>query len=232
MNKIVESLAGGLIVSSQAYPGEPLREPRIMTAMAQAAVLGGAVAIRAQGLADIELIQSTLDVPVIGLVKVGSEGVFITPRVSDCESVARTGVAIVAFDGTLRRRPDGSTLAECVDAIQSHGALALADCGSLEDADASTQAGADCVATTLAGYTGVRRRTVGPDFGLVEELAQTCDVPVLAEGRIRSPADAVRCLELGAHAVVVGSAITHPTTITRTYANALTAATEPGNRID
>ncbi|MET7966242.1 N-acetylmannosamine-6-phosphate 2-epimerase [Micromonospora sp. NPDC005305] len=219
--EILASLHGGLIVSCQAYPGEPLREPHIMTAMAQAAVLGGAIAIRAQGLQDIALMRRTLDVPIVGLVKVGTDGVFITPTVADCVAVAQAGADIVAFDGTTRRRPGGESLADCVDAIQDQGALAMADCGSEGDAVASTAAGVDCVATTLAGYTGERPPTDGPDFELLANLVRQSDVPVLAEGRVRTPEDAVRCLEMGAHAVVVGSSITHPTTITARYAKAI-----------
>lgn len=220
--ELLASLHGGLIVSCQAYPGEPLREPRMMTAMAQAAVLGGAMAIRAQGLQDIALMRRTLDVPLVGLVKVGTDGVFITPTVADCIAVARAGADIVALDGTTRRRPGGDSLSDCVDAIHDQGPLAMADCGSEDDAAASIAAGADCLATTLAGYTGERPPTDGPDFELLATLVKMSDLPVLAEGRVSTPEDAVRCLELGAHAVVVGSSITHPTTITARYAKAMT----------
>jgi len=217
----IEALKGGLIVSCQAYPGEPMRVPLIMAAVAEAVVDGGAVAVRAQGLADIERIARCVQVPVVGLVKVGDSGVFITPTVADCAAVADAGAEIVAFDGTVRARPDGSDLAECVTAIHEHGSLALADCGSVEDARASVVAGADCLATTLAGYTGCRTRTDGPDFKLLSEMVALSPVPVVAEGRIRTPADAARCIELGAHAVVVGTAITHPTSITRRFAEEL-----------
>jgi N-acylglucosamine-6-phosphate 2-epimerase len=218
---ILESIHGGLVVSCQAYPGEPMRDPDIMTAVARAAVLGGAVGIRAQGLEDLDAIRASTSVPLIGLVKVGADGVFITPTVADCVSVAQTGADIVALDGTARSRPDGSSLQDCFDAIHAHGALVMADCGSLADAAASLGAGADCLGTTLAGYTGDRPRTQGPDFDLVSELVAATDVPVLAEGRIRTPEDALRCLRQGAFAVVVGTAITHPTSITNRFARAL-----------
>ncbi len=45
--------------------------------------------------------------------------------------------------------------------------------------------------------------------------------PLIAEGRIHSPAQARACLDAGAFAVVVGTAITHPTTITGWFAGAL-----------
>lgn len=220
---ILQRLHSGLIVSCQAYPGEPMRDPRIMTAVAQATVLGGACAIRAQGLDDLRSIRAALDVPLIGLVKVGTDGVFITPTVADCIDVAQTGAEIVALDGTVRDRPDRSSLQDCVDAIHAHGALAMADCGSAADAVASLAAGVELIGTTLSGHTGDRPRTEGPDFDFLTELLTLTDTPVVAEGRIRTPQDAARCMELGAFAVVVGTAITHPTSITRRFATALPA---------
>ena len=231
MTDILTSLRGGLLVSCQAYPGEPMRDTGVMTAIAQAVVQGGAAGVRAEGLADIESIRRTVSVPMIGLIKAGStNGVFITPTLADCVSVVRAGADIVALDGTTRSRPDGSTLKDCFDAVHKQGALVMADCGSIEDVQASIAAGADCVGTTLAGYTGARERTEGPDFSLLSEVVATAAVPVIAEGRIRSPHDAIRCLNLGAYAVVVGTAITHPTSITRRFAQAVTeAASIPTN---
>ena len=220
-NDILETLRGGLVVSCQAYPGEPMQNTQIMTAVAQAAVLGGAIGIRAQGLEDIRSIRSAVDVPIIGLVKVGVDGVFITPTMADCVRVAHAGADLIALDGTTRVRPDGSSLKDCFDAIHAHGALVMADCGSIADALASQEAGADFIGTTLAGYTEERVRTEGPDFRFLSELVAMSEAPVLAEGRIGSPKDAAHCLQLGAHAVVVGTAITHTTTITSRFASAL-----------
>lgn len=67
MNKLIADLEGKLIVSCQAYPGEPLRDSTIMARFAQACIEGGASAIRCQGLRDIALIKECVDVPVIGL---------------------------------------------------------------------------------------------------------------------------------------------------------------------
>jgi N-acylglucosamine-6-phosphate 2-epimerase len=64
--------------------------------------------------------------------------------------------------------------------------------------------------------------TIGPDFDLLHHLVGMSSVPVLAEGRITTPDEAARALSLGAHAVVVGSAITHPTSITRRFAAVVT----------
>lgn len=225
MAPVLDSLRSRLIVSCQAYPGEPMREVAVMTAVAQAVALGGAAAIRAQGLADIEAIRAVVEVPIIGLVKRGSDGIFITPTCEDCVEVARAGAEIVALDGTTRPRPDGQTLAECIQAIHDHGAVALADCGSLDDARASIKAGADAVATTLAGYTGGPPK-VGPDFDLLRDMVALDAAPVVAEGRISTPEEAAAAFSLGAHSVVVGSAITHPTSITKRFVAAI--GSQPG----
>ncbi len=214
---VLQSIRSRLVVSCQAYPGEPMRDSFVMTAVARAVADGGAAAIRAQGIADLGSIRAAVTLPLIGLVKRGDGGVFITPTRADCIEVAETGAEVVALDGTTRARPDGSTLSGCIEAIHERGALAMADCGSVEDAAASIAAGADCLGTTLAGYTSDRSLTVGPDFDLLRELVAMSPVPVLAEGRITTPEEAARALAMGAHAVVVGSAITHPTSITRRF---------------
>jgi len=218
---VLEALRSRLVVSCQAYPGEPMRDPRVMTAVARAVAEGGAAAIRAQGIEDLRFIRAMVEIPIIGLVKRGDGGVFITPTRADCIEVAHTGVEIVALDGTTRPRPDGTSLRDCIVAIHEHGALAMADCGSVDDAAASIEAGADCVGTTLAGYTDARALTPGPDFDLLRDMVAISDVPVLAEGRIATAEDAARAVRLGAYAVVVGSAITHPTSITRRFVGAM-----------
>lgn len=223
MNDLVESLRGGLIVSCQAYPGEPLRHPETMAQMAEAVVQGGAVAVRAQGIADVSFIKGRVEVPLIGLWKDGHDGVFITPTLRHARAVRDAGADVVALDGTRRPRPDGLTLAETISALKAdRPTLVMADCGSEEDAVAAVAAGADMVGTTLAGYTGDRPKTHGPDLELVQMLAERlAGVPVIAEGRVHTPADARAVLDAGAHAVVVGTAITHPTTITTWFARAL-----------
>lgn len=223
--ELLDSLRGRLVVSCQAYPGEPLRDPRAMMLIAQSAVAGGAAAIRAQGLEDIELIHRNVHVPQIGLWKVSGHDVFITPTLDTALAVARAGAEIVAIDGTRRPRPDALTLEQTITAIHDQaGTLVMADCGSLDDGRAAQDAGADIVGTTLAGYTGERRHANGPDVALVREMARCIRAPIFAEGRIHTPGQAAQMLEAGAHAVVVGTAITHPTTIASWYAQALEQA--------
>ncbi|MGP7815145.1 N-acetylmannosamine-6-phosphate 2-epimerase [Glutamicibacter soli] len=221
----LESLRGKLIVSAQAYPGEPMRLPQTMAQVAASAVVGGAAAVRVQGLADIQFTRSAVEVPVIGLFKDGHEGVFITPTVHHALAVAQAGAHIVALDGTRRERPDGLSLEQTVRAVHERsGALVMADCGSLSDALAAAEAGADLIGTTLAGYTGERAKTKGPDLELIGQIAAAgLDRPLVAEGRIHTPAQARAAVDAGAFAVVVGTAITHPATIASWFGDALAA---------
>jgi N-acylglucosamine-6-phosphate 2-epimerase len=222
MTTILEQLHHRLVVSVQAYPGEPMRDPDTMNRIAQAAVLGGAAGIRAQGLADIELIARTVAVPVIGLWKDGDDGVFITPTLRHAVAVADAGADVVALDGTRRPRPDGLTFARTLALLRDHtDALVMADCGSVDDAIAAADAGADIIGTPLAGYTGERPKTSGPDLELLDELVARVALPVMVEGRVHTPDQAAAALARGAYSVCVGTAITHPTTITSWFVTAI-----------
>lgn len=219
MSSTLRRLRGGLITSCQAYPGEPMRRPETMAQIAESAVRGGAVGIRAQGIADVSLIHERVAAPQIGLWKVGADGVFITPTLAHAVDVANAGAEIVAIDGTRRERPDGRTLADTVRQFREESdALLMADIGSITDGRAAVEAGVDCLSTTLCGYTGERPKTNGPDLEVLAELVAEVDLPVFAEGRIHTPAQASACRDAGAYAVVVGTAITHPETITGWFA--------------
>ncbi len=220
---LMNSLHNQLIVSCQAYPGEPMRDPRTTGQVAASAVMGGAAAVRVQGLADIQFTRTAVEVPVIGLWKDGHEGIFITPTLHHALSVAHAGAHVVALDGTTRQRPDGLSLAQVVRRVhEESNALVMADCDSLESAFAAADAGADFIGTTLAGYTGARPKTEGPDLDLLAAIAAAdMEIPLIAEGRIHTPAQARQALDAGAHAVVVGTAITHPISITGWFKDAL-----------
>lgn len=208
---VVGQLAGGLIVSCQAYPGEPLHRPGIMPLMAVSAERGGAVAVRLEGIDDVKDAVNLVGVPVIGIVKRGVDGVCITPTLDDALALVEAGADVVALDGTRRPRPDGYTLAQVVTAIrQASDVVIMADCGSVNDARAAFDARVDLVATTLAGLTGERHMTDGPDIDLIRQIASHLPVPVIAEGRIQTREHIRAARQAGAYAVCVGSAITHP----------------------
>lgn len=218
--RVLDDLRGGLVVSCQARAGEPLHGPQHMRAMALAVLAGGAVGVRVEGLEDVSAVRAAVAVPVIGLRKVGNDGVYITPSVADARAVARAGADLVAVDATDRERPDGSGLQQLVAAVHEEGRLLLADVATFSQGEAAVAAGADAVSTTLSGYVGPGVVPDGPDLDLVEQLASLA-VPVLAEGRIRTPTEAGEALDRGAWAVVVGSAITRPTVITEGFSAAV-----------
>jgi N-acylglucosamine-6-phosphate 2-epimerase len=62
-----------------------------------------------------------------------------------------------------------------------------------------------------------------PDFDLLQRLTQNLSVPVIAEGLYWTPAQVCTAFELGAHAVVVGTAITRPDDITLRFVDAIRA---------
>jgi N-acylglucosamine-6-phosphate 2-epimerase len=214
---------GGLVVSVQAPPGSPLRSPEHMAAMARAAAEGGARAIRAEGAADVRAIKAAVGIPVIGLRKreLPDSPVYITPELRDAGELVAAGADAIAFDATLRERPGGLDMATFIDRLRTELELPLlADVDSAEAGVAAREAGADAVATTLAGYTGGGLPPEAPDLDLVRRLAADLDCPVLAEGRYSTPEAVAAAFEAGAHAVVVGAAITDPLELTRRFAAA------------
>lgn len=225
MHPMIASLRGRLIVSCQAYPGEPMRHPETMAQVALAAERGGAAAIRCQGLADIAAIKGQVEVPVIGLWKEGHEGVYITPTLRHARACVSAGADVVAIDATSRPRPDGLTFAQTVSALNADGVAVMADCGSLDDARQAADAGCAILSTTLAGYTGERPKTEGPDVELLARMvAEFPEFPVVCEGRIHTPEQARAVMEAGAWAAVVGTAITHPTTVTGWFKESVESA--------
>lgn len=227
MHPVIEAIKGKLIVSVQAYPGEPLRHPETMAQMARACELGGAAAIRCQGLSDIAAIKGRVDIPVIGLWKEGHEGVYITPTLRHALACVNAGCDVVAIDATDRPRPDGRSFAETVAALRERvETLVMADCMTIEDIRAAVACGCDLVSTTLSHNRPAIETTLdeGPDVALLAQAtAEFPDVPIICEGHVHTPADAKAAIDAGAWAVVVGTAITHPTSLTSWF----TAAIEP-----
>lgn len=225
MNPVIEQIKGGMIVSCQAYIGEPLRHPETMAQMARACELGGAVAIRCQGLSDIAAIKGRVEVPVIGLWKEGHEGVYITPTLRHAIACVNAGADVVAIDATDQPRPDGRTFEETVrDLRAACETLIMADCATIEDIRRGVAAGCDLVSTTLSHGTNAIDCGLadGPDLPLLRQAAEEFPgFPVICEGRVHTPEDARAAIDAGAWAVVAGTAITHPTSITSWFVNAL-----------
>lgn len=221
--EILDSIKGGLLVSCQALPDEPLYSSFIMGRMAYAAYLGGAIGIRANTVEDIREIRKTVDLPIIGIIKknYGSCPVFITPTMAEIDALAEEGVEIIALDATERVRPDGKRIGDVFPVIREKypQQIFMADCATYEDAKKAVELGFDCIGSTLAGYTEESKDADLPDFTLIERMVNDFSVPVIAEGGISTPEELKKIIELGVHAAVIGSAITRPMEITKKFAS-------------
>jgi N-acylglucosamine-6-phosphate 2-epimerase len=222
-HELIDQLKGGLIVSCQASPSPSLESPEVLASIAEAVVAGGAIAIRADGLENVRAIRERTKVPVIGIWKrdLPDSEIHITPRLEDLLAIADAGAEVVALDATSRPRSGGETLEQIVcEAKARCSALLMADVSNLEEGARAADLKFDLVSTTLSGYVGESSMVPeDPDLDLVEQLASHFGntLPVIAEGRISTPAQAAEALRRGAHAVVVGTAITRPQVLTQTF---------------
>jgi len=221
MQHLRHRLHGGLVVSCQARPGNPLHGPATMTMMAQAAELGGARGLRVNGPADVAAVLAGTSLPVMAINKVehADSPVMITPTLESVTALLNVGATMIALDATNRVRPGGERLRDLVGAIHAAGAIALGDLATIDDLPGALAAGIDAVGSTLSGYTGRGPVPDEPDYDLVAHLVKESSVPVFAEGRYWTPGQAVRAFELGASFVVVGTAITNPMAITSRFAS-------------
>jgi len=213
-----------LIVSCQALENEPLHSSMIMAKMAQAAKEGGAVAIRCNSAIDCRAIKEQTGLPIIALLKrdYPDSEIFITATLNEVKELLAVEPDVIALDATIRQRPNGETLEELVTYIHNESnTLVMADIATIKDAEYAIQCGVDMVSTTLSGYTADSPKLDGPDFDLVEQLSRVSKVPVIAEGRINTPEQARKMLELGAYSIVVGSAITRPQLITKAFSEGI-----------
>ena len=224
MKNIKDILPKGLVVSCQASKGEPLNTPSILAAMAESAMNGGAVAIRASDPENISEIKKKVSLPVIGIYKqyFPEYEVYITPSFESADEISKAGSEIIALDATERSRPGGITASDLINRIRDElDKPVMADISTYEEGIHAAEWGADIIATTLAGYTEYTKHITGADFDLLEKLINSLDIPVIAEGRFSTPDLAAEAIKLGAYAVVVGSAITRPHWITSHFVKAL-----------
>jgi N-acylglucosamine-6-phosphate 2-epimerase len=191
--------------------------------MARAAEQGGAVGVRIAGATNIRRVKRVTCLPIIGIEKLRSRTspVYITPTLRSIQRIHAAGADIIALDGTARKRPGNYSLEQMMEtAKRGLQALVMADVATVEEGIRAVELGADLVSTTLSGYTEeTRSNSEGPDFDLLQMLVKHVEVPVILEGRVRTPGDILRAFELGAYAVVVGTAITGIESLTREFAN-------------
>lgn len=227
MDKKIESIKGKLIVSCQALPHEPLHSSFIMGRMALAAKEGGAVGIRANTKEDIAEIKMQVDLPIIGIVKrdYTDSKVYITPTMKEVDKLMEVKPEIIALDATSNIRPNGVSLEKFYSEIRAKypNQLLMADCSTVEEAIFADELGFDFIGTTLVGYTEQSKhlKIELNDFEIIREIIKKVKHNVIAEGNINTPEKAKRVIELGAYSVVVGSIITRPQLITKSFADAL-----------
>lgn len=223
----IKALQGKLIVSCQALPEEPLHSSFIMGRMALAAKQGGAGGIRANTKEDIAKIKEQVDLPIIGIVKRNYPdcGVYITPTMAEVDELMEIEPEIIAVDATGAARPQGVSLSAFFKAVKEKypEQKLMADCSTIEEAVYADQLGFDFIGTTMVGYTAQSKglKIEANDFEIIRTILEKVTHPVIAEGNINSPEKAKRVIELGCYAVVVGSSITRPQLITKSYADAV-----------
>lgn len=227
--EIFKVLKDNLIVSCQALPGEPLyvEEESIMYLMARAAKQAGACAIRTNSTRDVIAIKKETGLPVIGLIKRKYEGYenYISPTMQEIDQLMEAKADIVAADFTFVKRGDGLMAGEYLKSIKKKypDIILMADISTYEEGVNAWECGADLVGTTMSGYTKTSPHQEEPDYELVRRLSEKLPIPVIGEGRIHTPEQAKQILDCGAHAVVVGGAITRPLEIAQRFVKEISA---------
>lgn len=225
MNDILNRIKGTVVVSVQAMPNEPLYLEQCMIGMMKSVVNGGAGALRLAGARDVKNAKKLFNLPIIGLTKPNiipknyKELVYITPNIKDVIELVEAGADVIATDATQRKRPNNEKLQDLITYIHINKRLAMADISTLEEGLNAKELGADIISTTLAGYTleSANSPASEPDFELLKQLVEQTQLPVVLEGRIWEPEQVNKAFELGAHCVVIGSAITRPQLITKRF---------------
>lgn len=224
----IEDLKRGLYVSCQALPEDPLYG--CMGKMSSAAESGGAAGVRINTVKDIKEVKNIVSIPIIGLIKKRYQGsnAYITPTINEVEEVAEAGADIIAVDATNELKPDGKNTHEFITDIKKRfDVLVMADISSVEDGINAWNSGADILATTLSSSKPGKMPTTGdrihkmPDFNLIQGLVKQVTIPVFGEGGFWGSEDTVQAFEIGAHSVVIGSAITRPQVTTNRISTAI-----------
>jgi N-acetylmannosamine-6-phosphate 2-epimerase / N-acetylmannosamine kinase len=233
MESIFGSLKGKLVVSCQASPGDPLENTDAICRMGLAAIGGGAAGLRVNSAEHIAALRRSTTIPIIGIQKhYGPAGLRITPDFASARALAEAGASIIALDCTDRVWPDGEPWQHLVQRIHHELHLpVMADVATFDDALCARAAGVDCVGPTLNGYTEFTRGNRGFSWSLLDKMARSLLIPIMAEGHISTPAEARRALDGGAWCVIVGSAITRPGVIAKNFVQAMERPTASASAI-
>jgi N-acylglucosamine-6-phosphate 2-epimerase len=187
------------------------------------AARGGAKGLRANGPECVAAFRRETSLPVIGIWKQKIRGATsITPDFASAEALALAEAEVIALDCSAARPEGSAPWRELMGRI--HNELkrpVLADIATLDEALAAEAAGADAVATTMYGFTAETNGARKVNWAMVEEMVKRLRVPLVVEGHISQPEEARRALDMGATAVVVGSAITRPESIAARFLAAM-----------
>lgn len=212
---ILDSLKKGLIASCQPIPNGPMDSSSIILALARSSIIGGASGLRIENKKNIKLVKNNTKVPIIGLIKRNLKNypIIISPYLSDITMIAKAGADIIAFDATNRKRPE--SVINIINEIKKFNKISMADCSSINDVFNAIESGVDIIGTTLSGYTK-NKVPKYPDFNLLKK-AISLGKPVIAEGRFNTPYLAKKAIKMGAHSVVVGTALNRVEIITNNF---------------
>lgn len=218
---LIETFKGKLIVTCMVPQFEYHNEWLKM--LVNQVVQGGAAAVIADGIDDINIISQEVNVPVIGMnskVYPGNDS-YITPTISQVsELIEKTRVDIILVDGSSNPHPEGEIGPEFIREIKIRypEVILMADILSFDEGVKAYEAGADILITSLSDY----KMIVGkPDFELVSLLSNAVSIPVIAAGSIWSIDDAKELLKNGAYAVSIGRSIVNPYEITKRYVSGI-----------
>lgn len=220
MNRFKEMFKPGVIVSCQAYKGEPMYTENhdSMWRMAEAAKMGGAVGIRANYL-DLQSIHDHVDLPLLCINKVHyddcvAEYTATMKEVDEVCSLPFCKCIAIEF-GDITRHEGELPLEEFISEVKRKypDVILYADCATFDEAIRAAKIGADAVSSTDYGYyEGMHHRSL-PGIQIVEDLVEALkgtDIPVVAEGGINSEEHIKQLVQAGAYNVVIGGAITRP----------------------
>jgi N-acylglucosamine-6-phosphate 2-epimerase len=203
-------------------PRSPLKDPGLLAILAETAGLGGAHGYRVDGADVVRLLRARTELPIIAIRKNRTPGIetFITPTCADAIELIGAGAEIVAAQATRSSR-GADSFRDIVDAAHAAGGLVMADISTLEEALEAEENGADLVGTTLVGYTQASENAARPALDLVEQAVTRLGIPVVLEGGVWTPEHVRSAFGVGAHAIVVGAAVTAPDFITRRLVEAI-----------
>ena len=224
----LNQIKGGLIVSCYSHHdyNTPFSTREPMLALTESIEEGGASAIRVN-LKHISYLKERLHIPIYGIEKIyHGDQMRITPTLKEVEALVTAGADAIAIDATKRERFDDLPLESYIHTVKRNFDIPLlGDISTFVEGVNAALYGLDAVSTTLSGYTPNSPAfgklgdipPAEPDFQLIRDLKAAISIPVIAEGRFGTPKQAQDALMAGAHAVVVGTAISNPQKITELF---------------